>query len=123
MREIKFRAFTIEGVMISVGELECMDQHYLVNGEVPILEGRLMQYTGLKDKNGRDVYEGDIIRYITSRATEYAVVEFSEYPDNESYVVFQHMGWNCSGITLPDVISQFGTIVGNIFENPDLIPK
>ncbi len=60
MREIKFRAWDKEfELMIDYGELEA-------NGKKPSVyfsdeSYAYMQYTGLKDKGGKEIYEGDII--------------------------------------------------------------
>jgi uncharacterized phage protein (TIGR01671 family) len=69
MREIKFRAWIQEGDWI---EPEEMEQKYIMTYDLAfeefepindLLKGveHLMQYTGLKDKNGQEIYEGDIL--------------------------------------------------------------
>lgn len=78
-----------------------------------------MQYTGLQDKNGKDVYEGDIIYF--------------EEPEFESemltcLVVFFEGAfcakWRNGYITLQDANGEFDKveILGNIYESPDLLP-
>jgi len=88
----------------------------------------LMQFTGLKDKNGRDIYEGDIVQVgdepcyydVKWRVSGY-IVERKLHPDLGD----PDHGWQFSDLadlesfngddTLTDVV-----IVGNVHENPKL---
>jgi uncharacterized phage protein (TIGR01671 family) len=74
MREIKFRAWDKRrGVILKVGAIDFDDTRvdpYPIPSEKPgetwpldFTEVELMQYTGLKDKNGKEIYEGDILAY------------------------------------------------------------
>lgn len=87
------------------------------NGELYQTDGKpieLMQSTGLKDKNGVEIYEGDII-------------VFDSLPKVKVYIEWRkenagfHFGdWyeNCFPYTNTDA-----TIIGNIYENPELLDK
>lgn len=82
----------------------------------------LLQYTGLKDKNGKEIYEGDII---SGRSKVFSLtvgqVVFSEYSDCEEYMHKCHLGWNVNGIPLKDLVCDGLEVIGNIYENPELV--
>ncbi len=80
----------------------------------------LMQYTGLKDKNGKEIYEGDIVRL-------YEWEQGFEYTDRK-VVFFQgcfkvedmNDGYFCN-IDLVNL--SLCEVVGNIYENPELLKE
>lgn len=72
----------------------------------------LMQYTGLKDKNGVEIYEGDILREYSNDIEDW-IVSF----ENDGFVgefenVVEHL-YEISDLE----------VIGNIYENKDLIQK
>lgn len=92
------------------------------------------QFTGLKDKNGKDIYEGDIVRkeygqaFVKKRLNEnIGIVELCEYEVLTDSWGVKHIatGWNMefsdkSGRT---AITNEYEVIGNIHENPELITK
>lgn len=70
----------------------------------------VMQYTGLKDKNGKEIYEGDIVR--TTRETEDSK---EDYFDEE--VTFGGGAFNPISLQPEETWE----VIGNIWENPELL--
>ena len=79
----------------------------------------LMQYTGLKDKNGEEVYEGDVLKWDDTEETGY--VEYME--ETTEYVVDEWKEGNkrSKGHSLSSVDEV--EIIGNIYQNPELIKR
>lgn len=114
MREFKFRAWST----ISDGFIEPI----VING----LTGRLvdsnaivMQYTGLKDKNGKEIYEGDIVRnnhnanfYVFWQEDECRWRLLGSYGDEIT---------GNSGIMFNARNLEGSEVIGNIMENPELL--
>lgn len=72
------------------------------------------QYTGLKDKNGREIYEGDLWKGFTDE--EVCVVEWSE--KYSRFVPKTRTGFVA---TWMDAVAAKGEVIGNIHDNPELL--
>lgn len=125
MREIKFRVWNkkgqrwYKGAAIQLAALHG-DSFGLSEGNSKVIE--LSQYTGIKDKNGVEIYEGDFLTNPTIPTKKRTY----------SYVVW-HTNCACWGFTRKadsDITPLFfdgsylaTEIIGNIYENPDLLEQ
>ena len=121
MREIKFRVWdTEEGKMHhNVGvQGNCvfgnMEETLLLSAE----HNPVMQYTGLKDKLGKEIYDGDIVEYEVSLVPFIKEVYFVEADRN--CFVFRQPGNSNGACTYLQTAKL--EIIGNIYENPELCP-
>ena len=145
-REIKFRAwhnggkYPEEACMLFVGDdkgtvhpLDCCK--YFMEGQ-PV---KLMQYTGLKDKNDVEIYEGDILSYWdgTMIACKKDDDDAMHYPKTSPYyfkkknnklseVVFDAPSFkikNGNPLLSSYLECKEIEVVGNIYQNPELLEK
>ena len=119
-REIKFRVYIEkEG---TENEYE-MCYHLAFEDYAPINEllgkvKHLMQYTGLKDKNGKEIYEGDIVK---GKEDEPMLVIWRN--DLASFGLTKK-GWMFTHFFGETLEPEECSIIGNIYENPELLtPK
>ena len=135
MREIKFRAWDkVKGEMCDEVFALALGQSIGVHRDNPTLlwdNAELMQYTGLKDKNGKEIYEGDIVKGEFWVGEDIGLVKFGEHSimtghDNEydssidapayGYFVDLSPHSECSLVDTQDL-----EVIGNIYENPGLL--
>ena len=125
MREIKFRAWhkgkkiigNVLGIDILHKEIFFSNENVDCYEHVDFKNIELMQYTGLKDKNNKEIYEGDIL---------------SDGNDEKPYkVIFENGSFRAEfegdfeeySFDLIDVVAQGCEVVGNIYENSELIKE
>ena len=110
MREIKFKAWDKkEKRFLTQKEMTEIGGFYYTYGVDPDPEEYvLMQFTGLKDKNGKEIYEGDILQ---DKFGNKDIVRYSSFHDAGIDV----QGLGC-GVSFDK-----GEVIGNIYENPELI--
>ena len=143
MREIKFRAWdneneymitSLQGVYTALRNrmnITKQDDGYYNNGDLlKPNKGKytLMQYTGQKDKNGKEIYEGDIVEevYFNPKFDEQErrygkyIVKYEE--DRCGYVPFA-CGDGCGCCEYEVINVNNAEVIGNIYDNPDLLEK
>ncbi len=134
MREIKFRAWdNVENKMYYTGEEDSIFFAFDSNGiaatklsdepleECDSLEHLIyMQYTGLKDKNGKEIYEGDIIEggYLNPLTSEFLSRKYVVEYDKGSFKG-KLIGHTPYGDTWLQFIE--GEVIGNIYEDKHLL--
>lgn len=119
MREIKFRAWdegdsrmitNFDESEIKNGVLLATQYDYNGDSRNNII---LMQYTGLKDKNGKEIYEGDIM-YVAGTGNMVVIFRNGSFVlDNKLYCFYFH----------EDMESDIENVIGNIYENPELLKE
>ena len=108
-REIKFRVWDKECKHMRGWDWVrlCQSPFYSDPEGTHLLDGKIfeiMQYTGLKDKLCREIYEGDIVKYgdkLLEVSYDFGGFQFGRY---SAYLVFDET-----------------EIIGNIYENPELL--
>ena len=121
MRSIKFRVWdTTLDEMLDMKEIQQSGMNLFVLCEgVKIM--KLMQYTGLKDKNGKEIYEGDVISVINDTFQAEVIYEAPSFKlkSRDDF----HVKRNAENKTIAWNAHIIYEVVGNIYEHPHLLEE
>ena len=115
MRTIKFRGLRTDGKGWVYGGYfqhtpdEDGFRYYIFDfneGAVEVIPESVGQFTGLHDKNGKEIYEGDIV---TDGVGKYKIIYDLKLAGYQPYCIFR------------DDPENYCEVIGNVFENPDLV--
>lgn len=117
MREILFRGKRVDngewvfGNLISSKNYAIGSQKFPLERPFVVDPSTVGQYTGLTDRNGRKIFEGDIVTHV-------------KFPDEPALICWHETGFAIKGLWYSTDISSrkaYIEVVGNIHDNPDLI--
>jgi uncharacterized phage protein (TIGR01671 family) len=116
MRKIKFRGITEDGRIVYGGFSIHATEGKIVQTENELaLTGKVveyLQYTGLKDKNGKDIYEGDIVLYDDEHKEKHVI----SFGDGKFGIKLRGEFWSFNVRYIDEY-----EVIGNIHENPELL--
>ena len=134
-REIKFRGFSISCKKWMYGYVWIVpgvNLHYILTGKIDVKDCSIEKYavypesvgqfTGLKDKNGKEVYKGDIVKEQRRRFKDkYFAVKWNN--DIGSYI-FEPLDKSLKSYPCFNIGTVKGLeVIGNIYENPELLEE
>ena len=130
MREILFRGNRLDNGAWETGSLvivrmDCHDAQYYIADKMtgyhtPVDPSTVGQYTGLKDKNGERIFEGDIAKVLQGKDKDIAYVGF----ENGAFMLYPKTG-NIYERTLWEYWYNDWDVevIGNVTDNPELLEK
>jgi uncharacterized phage protein (TIGR01671 family) len=92
----------------------------------------LMEYTGLYDKNGKEIYEGDILLVTSEIYTNFGKTPTGRFSKEYYEVIWKEDGWGYKVLRSDHTIegteikglkvtTKYAEVIGNIYKNPELV--
>lgn len=129
MRTIKFRAKELDTCNWVYGELHLHSTKPHIHDEFKtkyIDTSTVGQFTGIHDRNGKEIYEGDFIRSFDSQGEP--IIHAIEYENNDAQFIVVLAGYTkydfgCGGITQKWINEFEKEVIGNIHDNTELLKQ
>lgn len=121
MKPIKYRSWDIENKAMYYNSQEKYFYEYSETGYVESIKPMIfydnyiaMEYTGLQDKEGKEIYEGDVLKckLCNGKYENYEVIW------DDKYACFDALNKNRSNFICPSIWNEF-EVIGNIYETPE----
>ena len=112
-RDIKFRAWNTFDRHLVHDIIFLRNKDFTLNKFLGEDRYVLMQYTGLKDKNGKEIYEGDVLKSGVQIVTVVYTAESASFD----------LMTNTKGLMGMAGVNSILGIIGNIYENPELLEE
>jgi len=130
-REIKFKVWMpVARIMMVPKSLYLMHQYVITGYTVGEIERWIyLQFTGLKDMNGKEIYEGDVLAQDCQMVDDYTgkgSIEVLKLPVRWQIEKARWTVYSPSAMIKNDwgyVPNHNAYVIGNIYENPELLPK
>lgn len=131
MREIKFRGRRknssewVYGAFLTIPKLCSYIYDVQPDGQATrylVDEDTVGQYVGLKDSEGREIYEGDVVRVVHYGDESTHTVKYFDDMDYPAFDLWPNFDCECNGLSFCKCENETTiTVIGNVHDNPDLL--